>query len=98
MSNGTDSYHSRLNIGVELEKTDNGFLCELIMEGLTAAVSIIAPELLPADALEGVELEALCGIINDPIGALHNLTKGIRLGQRGLGDALPLPVALPAIE
>ncbi|KAI3327059.1 hypothetical protein HD806DRAFT_531649 [Xylariaceae sp. AK1471] len=66
MAGAGDPYANRLNIGVTLDATGDGFLCEEITAALTAAVVLLAPELLEADALEGVELEAICGIIDDP--------------------------------
>lgn len=71
MSDGKDPYANRLNIGVTLDKTGDGFECEEIAAAITAAMVILAPELLEADAFEGVELEALCGIIQDPVGSFQ---------------------------
>lgn len=73
MADGGDPYANRLNIGVTLDKIDDGFLCEDITTALTAAVAILAPELLEIDVLEGVELEAICGIIDDPASVVDHL-------------------------
>ncbi|KAI0880238.1 uncharacterized protein GGS22DRAFT_193446 [Annulohypoxylon maeteangense] len=75
----SDPYAGHLNIGVTLDKTDNGFDCAAIAGGLTALTALIAPELLEADALEGVELESLCGIVEDPLSALDLSPTGERL-------------------
>jgi hypothetical protein len=66
MASAGDPYANHLNIGVALDKTGDGFLCQEITAALTAAMAILAPELIGADAFEGVELEAVCGIIKDP--------------------------------
>lgn len=71
-----DPYANHLNIAVTLDKTDDGFDCEGIAAGLTAAMALLAPELLEEDALEGVELEALCGVLEDPTTALSSLIPG----------------------
>ncbi|KAK9776466.1 putative Class V protein [Seiridium cardinale] len=76
MANGADPYGNRLNIGVQLETIGDGFLCEEAVGALTAVVAVLAPELLEADALEGVELEAICGILKDPQGALTSYIGG----------------------
>lgn len=73
MAGSGNPYANRLNIGVTLDKTSDGFLCEEITAVLTAAVAILAPELLEVDALEDVEFEAICGIIDDPLSALDGL-------------------------
>lgn len=74
-----DPYAGHLNIGVTLDKTDDGFDCTVIAGGLTALAAIIAPGLLEADLFEGVELEALCGLIDDPLSALNNSLTGDRV-------------------
>ncbi|KAI1205459.1 uncharacterized protein F4807DRAFT_471133 [Annulohypoxylon truncatum] len=72
-------YAGHLNIGVTLDKTGDRFVCAAIAGGLTALAAIIAPELLEEEALEGVELEALCGIVDDPLSAINNSPSGERL-------------------
>ncbi|KAI0120928.1 hypothetical protein BJ170DRAFT_715060 [Xylariales sp. AK1849] len=76
MASGSDPYANRLNIGIQLEATGDGFLCDEAVGALTAAITILAPEMLEADALEGVELEAICGVLNDPQGALTSFVGG----------------------
>ncbi|KAK3935133.1 hypothetical protein QBC46DRAFT_423628 [Diplogelasinospora grovesii] len=78
MAGASSPYTNRLNIGVKLDNTGDGFLCEEITDALTAAVALLGPELLEADALADVELEAICGFIEDPtsiFGSLHNTVK-----------------------
>ncbi|KAI0388673.1 hypothetical protein F5Y17DRAFT_470265 [Xylariaceae sp. FL0594] len=58
-----DPYGNRLNIGVTLDKIDDGFSCEDVTAALTAAITVLVPELLEIDAIEGVELEAVCGVL-----------------------------------
>lgn len=82
MAGAGDPYRNRLNFGVTLDKTHDGFSCELLVEALTAANIILAPELLEADALEGVELMALCGIIEDPTSGIEHLAKTSKVGRR----------------
>lgn len=40
---------------------------------ITAALVILVPELIEADAFEGIELEAICSVVNDPTSILGNL-------------------------
>ena len=85
MAGAGDPYANRLNIGVTLDKSSNSgpaFLCEDITAALTAAMTIIAPQLLAVDALEGVELEAICGIINDPSSIINNLKDTAKVSRR----------------
>ncbi|KAI0470526.1 hypothetical protein GGR56DRAFT_678416 [Xylariaceae sp. FL0804] len=71
VSGTTDEpYQGHLTIGVTLDATSDGFDCEAIAGTLTAFVAVLAPELLEVDALEGIELEALCGIVDDPTSIL----------------------------
>ncbi|TGJ86907.1 hypothetical protein E0Z10_g1918 [Xylaria hypoxylon] len=79
MADGNNPYANRLNIAVTLDKVDDNFLCEDITAALTAAVALLAPELLEIDALEGVELEAICGIIDDPASIIGNLQDTVRV-------------------
>lgn len=81
MAGAGDPYANRLNIGIILDKEEDGFLCEEITEALTAAVVLLAPELLEAEALEGVELEAICGYIKDPSSIIENL-KETKMSRR----------------
>ncbi|KAF3021007.1 hypothetical protein E8E14_010700 [Neopestalotiopsis sp. 37M] len=80
MSDGKDPYANHLNIGVTLDETaGEGFMCEEVAAAITAAMAILAPELLSADALEGVELEALCGLIDDPLSAIPDLQNTVKV-------------------
>jgi hypothetical protein len=65
MAGEEDAYENRLNIGVTLDEEGDGFSCEEITAALTAATILLAPELLEVDVLEGVELEAICGIVEE---------------------------------
>jgi hypothetical protein len=69
---GSNPYGQFLSIGLTLDSTSDGFNCEEVVEAITAAMVILAPELVEADALEGVELTALCGIIDNPQSAISN--------------------------
>ncbi|KAI1119752.1 hypothetical protein F5Y10DRAFT_291151 [Nemania abortiva] len=73
MAGDGSPYTNHVNIGVTLDATGDGFPCEEVAEAITSALVIIAPELIGADAFEGYELEALCGIIEDPASALGQL-------------------------
>ncbi|KAJ8123626.1 hypothetical protein ONZ43_g473 [Nemania bipapillata] len=73
MAGDGNPYANHVNIGVTLDAVGDGFPCEEFAEAITAALVIIAPELLGPDAFEGYELEALCGIIEDPASALGQL-------------------------
>ncbi|KAI0185817.1 hypothetical protein EV127DRAFT_411837 [Xylaria flabelliformis] len=66
-------YTNHLNIGVTLDKIDDGFPCEEVAEAIMAALAVLAPELLGADAFEGVELEAICGVLEDPASIVGHL-------------------------
>lgn len=75
MAGGGNPYANHLNIGLTLDKTSgDGFTCEEITAALTAAAMLLAPELVGAEALEGIEIESICGIIEDPSSALDHLT------------------------
>lgn len=39
------------------------YLCEMIVDGLSAAAMVFFPELLPEEALEEAEFDAFCGEI-----------------------------------
>jgi hypothetical protein len=93
MAGAGDPYANRLNIGVTLDTSGDGFLCEEITAALTAAVALLAPELLEADALEGVELEAICGIIDNPSSIIDNLKETTKVSRRASRRA---PKAVPA--
>ena len=79
MADTVDPYANHLNLGVTLDNEGDGFSCEELVAGLTAAAAILAPELLEEGSFEGIELEAMCGAIKDPWGAIGNLT-GLLLG------------------
>jgi hypothetical protein len=93
MAGAGDPYANRLNIGLTLDKEGDGFLCEEVTAALTAATVLLAPELLEADALEGVELEAICGIIKDPSSIVDNLKETSKVSRRVSRRA---PKAVPA--
>lgn len=93
MARSGDPYANRLNIGLTLDKIGDGFLCEEITAALTAAVVLLAPELLEVDTLEGVELEAICGIIDDPTSIVDNLKEASKVSRRVSRRA---PKAVPA--
>ena len=65
MGNSTlNPYGNHMNIQIA-QKLDgasafNEFICDLIIEGLTALAAAVAPELLPAEIGEDVEFETLC--------------------------------------
>ena len=80
MAGAADPYANHLNIGITLEATSDGFPCEELAEALTAAMVINAPELIGADAFEGVELEAICGSVKDPWGAISGFTDTLKVG------------------
>lgn len=94
MAGAGDPYANRLNIGITLDNQEDlaGFLCEEITAGLTAAAVIIAPDLIAADAFEGIELEAICGFIKDPSSIIENL-QGTQTTRRVVRRA---PKAVPA--
>ncbi|OTA64293.1 hypothetical protein K449DRAFT_421652 [Hypoxylon sp. EC38] len=92
MAGAGSPYANHLNIGVTLDKDKSGvegFLCEEITKALTAAVARLAPELLGLDVLEGFELEAICGIIDDPMSIIDNLQETVKVSRRA-------PKAVPA--
>lgn len=74
-ANAHNPYANHLNIGVTIEKDSpgDGFDCEAVAGLLTAATVVLAPELLPADALEGIEIESICGVIENPESAVDSL-------------------------
>ncbi|XXH00074.1 hypothetical protein Hte_006416 [Hypoxylon texense] len=68
MSDGKDPYANRIDIGIRLAADDSGtdqLICEVLVEGLTAAAMALAPELAPADAAEDMEFQTLCGDLGD---------------------------------
>lgn len=71
MSDNRHPHANRLNIGVTLDETaGDGFMCEEFTAAITSAIAIPAPELIGIDVLEGVELEAVCSLIVDPVSAI----------------------------
>jgi hypothetical protein len=87
MAGDGSPYANCLNIGISLDKTGDGFPCEEITAAITAAVVLLAPELLEVDALEGVELQALCGLASDPSSAIKSLT-GPKMVNRRASKAI----------
>jgi hypothetical protein len=57
-------YENHMNIGVaeELDGSSawNEFICDLIIDGITALAMEVAPELAGAELFEGIEFESLC--------------------------------------
>jgi hypothetical protein len=45
------------------------FICELIVDGLTALAMAVAPELAGAEVWEDIELQALCADLAEHIGS-----------------------------
>jgi hypothetical protein len=82
MGNASDPYAYHLNLQVDLGQLGENLLCEEITAALTAAVAILAPELLEADILADVELEAFCGFIRDPTSIIGNLTNLVKIPPR----------------
>lgn len=83
MAGDESPYANHLNIGVTLDSSgSDDFLCEETAAGFIAIMAILAPELLGADAIEGEELEAICGAIEDPMSAIRDLPK--RMSSRQL--------------
>jgi hypothetical protein len=82
MGTASDPYAYHINLAVALEPTGDGFTCEEITAALTAMVVILAPELLEADILADVELEAMCGFIRDPLSIIGNLTNTVTIPHR----------------
>jgi hypothetical protein len=67
MAGDDSAYDNYLNIVVKLKDTSGGgFPCEAIMTALSIAVGILAPELVGADIMEGVAMQAACGAAPDP--------------------------------
>ncbi|OIW25783.1 hypothetical protein CONLIGDRAFT_717468 [Coniochaeta ligniaria NRRL 30616] len=82
MAGPGNPYANRLNIGVQLEHTGDSFLCEEITAALTAFVVLLAPELLGPDVMADVELEAICGFIEDPMSIIGSLTDTVKIAPR----------------
>ncbi|KAI0196348.1 hypothetical protein F4808DRAFT_452731 [Astrocystis sublimbata] len=66
MAGDGDPYANRLNIGVVLDEVEDGFPCKEVAEAITAGLVLLAPELIGEEAFEEMELEALCGVLDDP--------------------------------
>lgn len=78
-----------MNIGVQIKTDSGGFSCEdaaALIEALTLA---LAPELLEADALEGIELASICGVVDDAQAAMSSVT-AVLPGKR---TAMPIALA-----
>ncbi|KAF1969178.1 hypothetical protein BU23DRAFT_571747 [Bimuria novae-zelandiae CBS 107.79] len=60
----TDPYANHMNIGLKFELHQgspfNAFICELVVDGLTAIAMAAAPELAGAEVWQDIELQALC--------------------------------------
>lgn len=88
MAGSGDPYANRLNIGVTLDTSKNGFNCYELAEELTANMILIAPELIEEDALEGFELEALCGIFDNITSIINSLGAVAHVPRRWLSSNL----------
>ena len=51
----------QLSQQLEIESDWKTFICDLIIDGLTAAAAAVAPELAPAELFEDVDFNAACG-------------------------------------
>lgn len=85
MAGPGDPYANHLNIGITLDTSKDGFSCQEIAEELTAFMIILAPELLPEDALEGFELEALCGLMDNITSIVNTLGAAAHVPRRVRG-------------
>jgi hypothetical protein len=47
------------------ESAFDEFICELIIDALSALAMAVAPELIGPEVLEDLELQALCGSLED---------------------------------
>ncbi|KAI1761293.1 hypothetical protein GGR53DRAFT_506076 [Hypoxylon sp. FL1150] len=68
MGEDNNPYANHIEIGVKLAGDDSGIdkaVCEVLVDGLTAAAMALVPELIPADAAEEIEFQALCGDMGD---------------------------------
>ncbi|KAF2795961.1 hypothetical protein K505DRAFT_359715 [Melanomma pulvis-pyrius CBS 109.77] len=78
-------YANHMNIQLEFElghgnSAFDEFICELIVDGLTALAMAVAPELAGVDAWEDIELQALCAELAEHIGSRDaNVTKNALL-------------------
>ena len=82
MAGPGSAYANHLNIGVALDSTGDGFSCEEIAAAITAAMVVLAPKLLQVDALEGVEIEAICGVVDNPASIIDNLKQTAKVSRR----------------
>lgn len=81
-----------MNLGVQTKTDSGGFSCEEAAALIEAVTVVIAPELLKADALEGVELASVCGVVDDIQNAISSVTAVIP-GERTAISALPVNTA-----
>ena len=69
-----DPYANHMDIQIEYHVEEGGedlfleFLCDLIIDGVTAAAEVVAPELAPEEIFADVELDALCADAVSQIG------------------------------
>ncbi|KAI0837778.1 hypothetical protein F5Y06DRAFT_304212 [Hypoxylon sp. FL0890] len=91
MAGAGSPYANHLNIGITLDKSggNGGFICEEVTAALSEAMAALAPLLLGVDALDGFELEAICGLIDDPSSIIDTLTGTVKVPRRA-------PRAVPA--
>lgn len=58
----------------------NEFICEIIVDGLTALAMAVAPELAGAEVWEDIELQAMCAEMAEQIGSRDaNITENALL-------------------
>jgi len=81
--NGPYANHMNIQISYEIghgNSAFNEFICDVIIQGLTALAMAVAPELAGAEVWEGIELEALCGELIEHIGSRDaNITENALL-------------------
>lgn len=64
MGDEKDPYQNHMNIDISREldgeQAFNEFICEFVIEGLTALAMAVAPELAAPDFLDGIAFDSLC--------------------------------------
>lgn len=60
--NGPYDNHMDIQLAQQLEFDPSWkeFVCDLIIEGVSAAAMAVAPEMVPEDVLADVDMEAVC--------------------------------------
>jgi hypothetical protein len=70
--NGPYANHMNIQLSFEIghgNSAFNEFVCEMIVDGLTALALAVAPELAGAEVWEDIELQALCAELAEQIGS-----------------------------